>query len=150
MNRRCKEALAVAAAWVAATAAVPAGAASLLEKNFWLSGPRYDGVLPACDAALGRIQREFDTKERRFWNSDLAIVDFDRVREIAFRPWAADTIPRRYCSAIATTSDRKRRPVYYSIGEDTGFVGWSWGVEWCVVGADRDWAYNPRCRAAQP
>ena len=26
-----------------------ASAASLFELNFWLSGPRYDGVLPACD-----------------------------------------------------------------------------------------------------
>ena len=25
-------------------------AASLLEKNFWLSGPRYDRVMPACDS----------------------------------------------------------------------------------------------------
>ena len=22
-------------------------------------------------------------------------------------------------------------------------IGASWGVEWCVVGLDRNWAYNP-------
>ena len=25
-----------------------------------------------------------------------------------------------------------------------------WGVEWCVVGLDRNWAYNPACKMAQP
>jgi hypothetical protein len=40
--------------------------------------------------------------------------------------------------------------VYYSIGEDTGFIGWSWGIEWCVVGVDRNWAYNPGCKMARP
>ena len=46
-------------------------AASFLEKNFWLSGPRYDRVMPACDypGALDRIIGDFRTKEARFWNS---------------------------------------------------------------------------------
>jgi len=26
----------------------------------------------------------------------------------------------------------------------------TWGVEWCVVGLDRNWAYNPACKMAQP
>ena len=29
-------------------------------------------------------------------------------------------------------------------------IGASWGVEWCVAGIDRNWAYNPTCRLAQP
>ena len=33
---------------------------------------------------------------------------------------------------------------------DTGMIAASWGVEWCVVGLDRDWAYNPRCKMARP
>ena len=51
---------------------VPASAASILELNFWLSGPRYDGVLPPCDApaALDTIASRFSTKEGRFWNSE--------------------------------------------------------------------------------
>ena len=50
-----------------------ARAASWLEKNFWLSGPRYDRVMPACDyaPALDRIIANFGTKEVRFWNSEL-------------------------------------------------------------------------------
>jgi hypothetical protein len=150
MNSRIRTVVAATAGLMVGVCAVPAGAASILEKNFWLSGPRYDGVLPPCEAALDRIQHEFGTKERRFWNSDLEILEFDRVHEIAFRPWAPSTIPRRFCGAIATTSDSRHRAVYYSIGEDVGFVGFSWGVEWCVVGLDRNWAYNPGCKMARP
>lgn len=127
-----------------------ARAASWLEMNFWLSGPRYDGVLPPCEAGLDTITARFAQKEGRFWNSDLQILGFDRVRETAFRPWAPDTIPRRFCSAVALVSDGRRHPVYYSIGEDTGLIGATWGVEWCVVGLDRNWAYNPACKMAQP
>ena len=29
-------------------------------------------------------------------------------------------------------------------------IGANWGVQWCVVGADRNWAYNPDCKAAGP
>jgi len=47
-------------------------------------------------------------------------------------------------------SDGRKHAVYYSIGEDTGMIGASWGVEWCVVGLDRNWAYNPRCKMARP
>jgi hypothetical protein len=145
----------VVVAWAGvllAAAVAPAGAANLLELNFWLSGPRYDGVLPPCDEpeALTRIQQRFGTKEGRFWNSDLRIVQFEKVRETAFRPWAANTIPRRFCSGIVLTSDGARRPLHYSIGEGTGMVGAGWGVEWCVVGADRNWAYNPGCLMARP
>jgi hypothetical protein len=127
-------------------------AANWLEKNFWLSGPNYDGDLPACDNswALGEIQRNFSTKEGRFWNSDLTILDFEKIHETAFSPWASQAIPRRFCSAVAVVSDGVRRPVHYSIAEDLGAIGATWGVEWCVVGLDRNWAYNPACRIAKP
>jgi hypothetical protein len=146
---RCIRLLAIAGLIGFATSA-PAQAASWLEENFYLSGPNYDGVLPPCDAALGKIAARFAEKEGRFWNSDLQILDFERVREIAYRPWAAGTIPRRYCSAVALVSDGRKHRVNYWIGEDTGMIGMTWGVEWCVVGLDRNWAYNPRCKMARP
>ena len=141
---------AVALLVLGALALAPAQAASWLEKNFWLSGPRYEGVLPACEAGLDTIAARFAQKEGRFWNSDLQIQGFERVREIAFSPWAEGTIPRRFCSALALVSDGRNHAVYYSIGEDTGIIGSSLGVEWCVVGLDRNWAYNPRCKMARP
>ena len=146
---RCIRSLAAALA-IGIAISAPAQAAGWLEKNFYLSGPNYDGVLPPCEAALGRIAARFGEKESRFWNSDLQILDFERVRETAYRPWVAGTIPRRFCSAVALVSDGRKHQVNYWIGEDTGMIGASWGVEWCVVGLDRDWAYNPRCRMARP
>jgi hypothetical protein len=148
----------VLAAAVAVTAAielirvVPAGAASWLEKNFWLSGPRYDAIVPPCDSgwALDKIRARFGTKESRFWNSDLTLLEFGHIRQIAFRPWAEATIPRRWCSGKVLVSDGRWRPVYYSIIEDGGMIGATWGVEWCVVGLDRNWAYNPNCKMARP
>jgi hypothetical protein len=127
-------------------------AANLLEMNFWLSGPRYDAVVPLCDypGALGKIQSRFATKEGRFWNSELKILGFEQVHEVAFMPWASGTIPRRFCTARAVVSDGKVRPIHYSIAEDTGIIGATYGVEWCVVGLDRNWAYNPSCKMARP
>jgi hypothetical protein len=135
---------------IAVSAISQASAANWLEKNFWLSGPRYDGVLPACEAGLDVIAQRFAQKEGRFWNSNLQILGFDRVRETAFRPWAPQTIPRRYCSAVAQVSDGRYHTVHYSIIEDAGMIGMFWGVEWCVVGLDRNWAYNPACKMARP
>ena len=40
--------------------------------------------------------------------------------------------------------------MHYSIQEASGWLGIGWGIEWCVVGLDRNWAYNPACRMAQP
>lgn len=131
---------------------VPSRAANFLERNFWLSGPNYDRVIPTCDypPALDRIIGHFGTKERRFWNSELRIVGVEDIRETAVLPWAAQSIPRRFCSGTALINDGRRHAIYYSIAEDTGMIGMDWGVNFCVVGLDRDWAYNPACRAARP
>jgi hypothetical protein len=127
-------------------------AASWLEKNFWLSGPRYDRVMPGCDhpAALDRIIGDFHSKEARFWNSQLEIVGIENIRQTAVLPWAAQSIPRRFCSGTALINDGARHPIYYSIDEDTGMIGLAWGINFCVVGLDRNWAYGPACRAARP
>jgi hypothetical protein len=129
-----------------------ANAASWLEKNFYLSGPRYDGVVPPCDYpdALVKISSRFNAKENNFWDPNLKIVAFEKIRETAFRPWAANTIPRRFCSGIVEVSDGGKHVIHYSIAEDAGIIGATWGVEWCVVGLDRNWAYNPGCKMARP
>jgi hypothetical protein len=127
-----------------------AEAANGWEQNFWLSGPRYEGRLAPCESALGAITSQFQEKESTYWNSSLRITAYSRVHETAYRPWQSDNIPRRYCSGEALLSDGKPRTVYFSIIEDGGFASYHQGVEWCVVGLDRNWAYNPACRAAQP
>ncbi len=169
------------AATLLAGSVANAQAASFLEKNFWLSGPNYSGNVPACDTpeALKRISKEFATTEARFWNSKLTIDSVGPVREIAFRPWGEDYVPRRYCQADVVISGLEGTPaftsegaygsgaydgkvvtkvpkggshrtVWYSLVEDGGFIGYSWGVEWCVEGLDRSWTYAPNCRMARP
>jgi hypothetical protein len=141
-----------AAMLLAAALATPAKSANWFEMNTGLGAPRYDAVVPLCDQflAIWRMQRRFATKESRFWSSNLDIVQIDNIRETAFSPWADGTIPRRFCRARAQISDGVWRPIYYSIIEDGGMIGASWGVEWCVVGLDRNWANNPACRMAKP
>jgi hypothetical protein len=140
---------------VVGLAGAPAQAANIFQKQIYMTGANYDGdnyngALPACEAALDRIASRFAQKEGRFWNSDLQILGFEKVRETAFSPWAKRTIPRRFCSAIALVSDGRKHRVDYWIGEDTAMIGAGWGVEWCVVGLDRHWAYNPACKMARP
>jgi len=137
---------------LAAAAVAPAHAATWLEKNFWMSGPNYDRDLPSCQShpALDRIVSDFRTKEFRFWNSELRIVGFENIHEVATMPWAAQSIPTRFCGGTAVINDQTKRPIYYSIAEDTGMIGADWGVSFCVVGLDRNMAYGPNCRAAQP
>jgi hypothetical protein len=120
------------------------------ELNFWLSGPRYDGRVAECEKALKTIAYQFAEKESTYWNSPLVITGYGRIHETAFRPWQSDNIPRRYCSGDVMLSDGKLRTVHYSIVEDGGFAGFNQGVEWCVTGLDRNWAYNPSCKAARP
>jgi hypothetical protein len=152
LSRRRRAAAAVLAAGLAAATITPAPAANWFEKNGYLIGPRYDSQLPTCDNswALSTIQSRFGTKEGLFWNSNLQITNFDQIREVALRPWANATIPRRWCTGRALISDGIWRTLRYSIIEDAGMIGATWGVEWCVVGLDRHWAYNPNCREAAP
>ncbi|MGJ4941751.1 hypothetical protein ACQR1W_14345 [Bradyrhizobium sp. HKCCYLS1011] len=131
-------------------ATAPARAANPLELNFWLSGPKYDGRVAPCEAAVSTVVHDFEEKERTFWNSSLTITGMSNVHEIAFRPWQSDNIPRRYCTGTAMVSDGKVRTVNFSIIEDGGFAGYDQGVEFCVVGLDRNWAYGPGCRSAKP
>jgi hypothetical protein len=128
----------------------PALAANPLELNFWLFGPSYDGRVAVCEKALGTISSQFQEKESTFWNSPLTIVGYGNIHETAFRPWESDNIPRRYCSGSVRLSNGAFHAIHYSIIEDGGFAGYGQGVEWCVVGLDRNWAYNPGCKAAGP
>jgi hypothetical protein len=128
----------------------PALAANPAELNFGLFGPSYDGRVKDCDKALGTITSQFQEKESSFWNSPLTIVAYGDIHETAFRPWQSDNIPRRYCSGSVQLNNGTFHAIHYSIIEDGGFAGFGQGVEWCVVGLDRNWAYNPACKGARP
>ncbi len=112
----------------------------------------FSAHLPGCDDAsvLGKISSAFARKEGRFWNSSAEIQWFEKIRDVAWRPWGYDMIPRRFCTAVAILSDGRKHRVDYSVRENLGFIGMTWGVEWCVAGYDRNRAYAPSCRAARP
>jgi hypothetical protein len=129
--------------------APPARSANIFEKEFWLSGPLYSALCEEHEP-LKMIERRFGTKEGKFWNSDLKIVGFEKIQEVAWQPWAPGTIPRRFCSASVLVSDGVWRSMYYSITEDAGMIGVSYDVEFCVVGLDREWSYQPACLRAKP
>lgn len=151
-----------ALALLALAAAKPAAAANWFEKNFGLWGPQYDAEIPLCedDRVLARIQSRFAQKESQYWNSDLKIVGWERIRETALMPWHYASIPRRFCTGKVHINNGTIHRINYSIAEDTGIIGSGWGVEWCVTSYDRNWAYNspttpqgqtsPACREAGP
>jgi len=112
----------------------------------------FSGDLPACDdgGVLSTISSRFDRTQQEFWRSDLAISSFDRIREIGFRSNGLAYIPRRFCIARAAMSDSKERTVIYNVVSAFGIIGISWGVEWCVVGLDPNFAYAPACYTLRP
>jgi hypothetical protein len=141
-----------ALALLGVASAKPASAANWLEKNFGLWGPQYDAEVPLCedDRVLSRVQSHFAQKERDYWNSRLQITGWEYIRERAWMPWHYASIPRRFCSGKVHLSDGTVRRIGYVIGEDTGIIGSTWGVEFCVVGLDRNWAYMPACKEVGP
>ena len=112
----------------------------------------YTGDLPGCadQSLLQRIARHFVQRETEYWSSGLEIIAYDKIYETGFRTNGLDYIPRRYCKASAIMNDGKARQVVYSIGENQGIIGWGPGVEWCIVGLDRNYAWGRSCMAAQP
>ena len=112
----------------------------------------HDAQIPGCQDldVLEKVSSRFAQKESQFWNSTLTITGYEDIRRIAWRPWGLDFIPRRYCTATASTSDGRKRRIDYSVREGLGMIGASWGVEFCVAGLDRNWAYAPACRMARP
>ena len=75
-----------------------AQAANPLELNFWLFGPRYDGRVPHCEAALGTITSQFREKESTFWNS--ALRDH-RLRPRSMKPRSGPGSPTIFRAATA-------------------------------------------------
>jgi hypothetical protein len=100
--------------------------------------------------ALAEIARQFWDRERDYWDSALAVETFGAIRETGFRARGMSFIPRRHCEASALFNDGATRRVIYTIGEGLGFIGFGWGVAWCVVGLDRGRAYPPACAGAGP
>ena len=136
--------------------AAAAPAAALTGRNEVVPAERrvlpYDANIPGCGDqwVLAKVAQQFAEKEAKFWNSNLQIVEYEQIRRIAWRPWGLDYIPRRFCTGTVTLSDGRKRRIDYSVREDLGMISMTWGVEFCVHGLDRNWAFNPACKMARP
>jgi hypothetical protein len=112
----------------------------------------YVGNVYACDepAILTRIQSVFRTTQNAYWKQDLQLTAFDRIRELSLRGSGLEYIPRRYCIARGHFSNDSVHTVIYDIEESQGIIGVGDGVEWCIVGLDRLFAFSPACSSLRP
>ena len=112
----------------------------------------YSGALPVCEdsSVLQSIASRFQEADREYWNSGLQIIAYENVRETGYRSNGLDFIPKRYCNAAVQMSDGRTRLVRYAVGENLGVIGWGWGVEWCIIGLDRNLTFGGGCRTAGP
>ena len=115
----------------------------------------YSGKLaefPPCESESIRalVSRRFSDTRREYWSEPTAITAITDVQTIGFRPEGQSYIPRLYCEGVALTNDGVKRRIVYSIIEEGGMTGIGYGIDWCVVGLDPNYAYAPACRAAMP
>jgi hypothetical protein len=112
----------------------------------------FNANIPTCDDpfVLQSVASRFERKESRFWASPLKIVSFQQVAQVAWRPDGLDFIPKRYCTGTVAISDGQLRRIDYSVREDLGIIGATWGTESCIDGYDRNYAYAPGCKQARP
>jgi hypothetical protein len=112
----------------------------------------YVGNVFECDApaVLNRIESVFRTTQNAFWGQDLQIMSFDRVRELSLRGNGVEYIPRRYCIARAHLSDGGVHTAIFDVEEAQGIIGIGDGVEYCIIGLDRNFAFSPACSSLRP
>ena len=113
----------------------------------------YVGDVDKCDDEhiLTRIRGVWQTTQAGIWNTpQYEIERFDRIREISLRGSGTEYIPRRYCIARAHLADNSVHTAIYQIQEGQGIIGFGDGVEYCIVGLDRMFAYSPACSSLRP
>ncbi len=120
----------------------------------------FSSSLPTCEdnGVLSTVSGRFAQTENTYWDGNSVIAGIDGVREIGFRANGLAYIPRRYCVGRAAVVDPRDPPpqrpkmhtVVYNVVQAGGIIGWNWGVEWCVIGFDRNHAYSPDCEILRP
>ncbi len=113
----------------------------------------YVGDIDKCDDEhiLTRIRGVWLTTQAGIWHTpQFAINSFDRIREISVRGNGTEYIPSRYCIARAHLADNSVHTAIYEIEEGQGIIGFGDGIEYCIVGLDRLFAYSPACSSLRP
>lgn len=108
----------------------------------------YSARLAACadSGTLNAVISRFNETERRFWNGSVEILSIEKASQVAFRPHGLDLVPRRYCTGEAVLSNTTRTIVNFAIIEGMGITGLGDGIQFCVVGYDRNHNAMGDCR----
>lgn len=114
--------------------------------------PAAPAIGPACDTpdVLRRIMSRFDSTEARYWKTGVRMALITDARPTSFRDLPPATTFIRYCAATAYLTDGARHELVYWMRSNQGFAGYGWGVEYCLVGRDRQMSYAPQCRMLRP
>lgn len=99
---------------------------------------------------LREIARRFDRTEARYWHTGVRMAEIVNPRPASTRTWPPETTIIHYCTATAYLSDGARHELVYWLREATGFAGYGRGIEFCLVGRDRQMSYAPACRMLRP
>lgn len=123
--------------------------------NFTFYGSSYrtgPWIGPACHdpKVVGRVAKMFNQAEAAYWHTGVRMAHITHARETAYRDWQPTMIARRYCSAVAYLSDGGRYELVYWVRSEQGFAGVGWGVQFCLVGRNRQMAYAPHCKMLRP
>ncbi len=107
---------------------------------------------PACESpqVAGRIMAKFNQAEAKYWHTGVRLAHIAYPRETTTRQWDPPIIATRFCSATAYLSDGISHELVYWLRSEQGFAGVGWGVEFCLVGRDRDMSFAPHCRMLRP
>jgi hypothetical protein len=130
-------------------------ASALCASPAWSAGGaakanRAPAYLPRCNdpVVTARIDAEY---RGRHWAGVIAPVFILSARDTNPKYWPQADMPRRFCEAIITPPSGAGRPSYYPKHYPIYYAIIADGqLEWCVVGLDRPWAYDQRCRLARP
>lgn len=107
---------------------------------------------PQCDEpkVLNTISAHFDQAEAAYWHTGIRMAQITQAQETAFRDWDPTIIARRYCTGTAYLTNGRSYSLVYWLRSEQSFAGVSWGVQFCLVGRDRDYSYAPHCKMLRP
>lgn len=111
----------------------------------------FAGTTDCADSSvLSFIDHRFDYKARRYLQTDLDIIGFDRVSNthVALRD-KTHPIQRVYCHAKVEMNDGYRRDLWYMIESGMGYAGLGERVRFCISGLDPWYVDGRQCRSVR-
>lgn len=109
-----------------------------------------DEVVPKCDdPRVVKRAKKFVRRAKDVY-LPLQLEELRLIREVPEVYVNPSPLMRRYCAAEALLSNKEITTAYYSIEEDSGFVGIPWKIYVCLLGHDKWRVYDGRCRINRP